>query len=69
MMWWCKLFGHKPQTYFNYKGTSYPDGINRPHMDLYATCNRCDREYRIGKVHAWSMQDYNELKKSKREWS
>jgi len=54
----CKLFGHKPQAYFKYEGRSHVDGIGRPHLSLLAICNRCDKRYRIGAAHVWTMDDY-----------
>lgn len=54
----CAIFGHKTNenTYSGGEymriGASRPvDGISRIHATLYATCPRCEKEYRAGQVH------------------
>ena len=64
----CKLFGHLPnygygdtpgEGYFTIAGLA-SDGIGRIHAFLKATCERCGREYPVGRVHLPSV-DYPSL--------
>lgn len=55
----CFFFGHVPAYgYGNVPGNGYftvargpIDGSGREHCDLYCRCERCDIEYRVGKIH------------------
>lgn len=40
------------EPYFYYKnGGGIIDGINRQHIDLYCTCDTCNKEVRVARIH------------------
>jgi hypothetical protein len=57
----CKLFGHRPEFgYGRAAGDGYfkvdptycaLDGIGRTHFRLLSNCERCGKEFQVGKVH------------------
>lgn len=56
----CILFGHRSLE-DTYSGADYVtvergpvDGIGREHAVLYGRCPRCDRKYRVGRLHLYN---------------
>lgn len=55
----CSLFGHQPPDQKGKMGYEYADkvcdfytdGILRVHANVYSTCPRCKKQFRLCKIH------------------